>query len=803
MLRSYLAAALRNLAHNRLYAAINIVGLAIGFAAAILIALFVRHEVTFDSFLPGHENIYRVSMAMNLPGHPVSGTEDLRNWMPLQMKLDFPQIESLTRLSNTFGSVSLRRGDVEANESGFYWADPNVFDVLPLRAFAGNLHTALDRPDGIVLTRRMARKYFGRDDPIGETIEIDRTRTMQVTAVLEDLPSNTHLNTEIFASGKAVAGPREAFGWGAARVYAYLRFKPGTSIEDMRHALADFIDRHSPQPPSGKASDTFLLPLTRISDIHLHSSGAFAMTPPGDPRTVRSIAIVGVLILLLAGINFVNLMTARATRRATEVGVRKVCGGYRGDLVVQFIGESIIYAAFGMLIAMVFVELLLPQLNSFLDRRMLFDYWHFPVLGALAAAVLVIGVLAGAYPALVIASFRPAGVLKTAAFRAAGTGKVRQLLVLTQFAILVGLIFATATIYRQTAFGLRQGLRFDRDQLLTIGVPSTECEKSSFRSAIDALPGVRGTACSEFFVNNFGTDQYVAPNGSEVSLQNTQVGAGLFELLGLKPVAGRFFVADREADALPAPRERSNSASYRVVINETAARQLGFASPAAAIGQTFALHSGERREIIGVVPDFSHDTVRQAIEGFIFENTAGWFSQLNVKLRGSAVPETLAKIDRLWETQAGQPRPINRRFYDQYVQDLYRSLVRQSALFAGFSGVALFLAGLGLFGLAAFTAERRTKEIGIRKALGAQTGEVTRLLLWQFSKPVILANLIAWPVAGYVMHRWLQTFAYHVDLEPWLFAASGALALLIALGTVTTHSMRVACAKPATALRYE
>src|SRR6185503_16686858 len=287
------------------------------------------------------------------------------------------------------------------------------------------------------------------------------------------------------------------------------------------------------------------------------------------------------------------------------------------------------------------------------------------------------------------------------------------------------------------------------------------------------------------------------------TLQNTQMGAGMFELLGLKPVAGRFFVADRAADALPAPRDRSNSATYRVVINETAARQLGFASPAAAIGQTFALHGGERREIIGVVPDFSHDTVRQPIEGMIFENTAGWFSRLNVKLRGTAVPETLQKIDRLWETRGGQSRPISLRFYDQYVQELYRSLIRQSALFAGFAGVALFLAGLGLFGLAAFTAERRTKEIGIRKAMGAETGELTRLLLWQFSKPVLWANLIAWPVAGYVMHRWLQGFAYHIDLEAWLFAASGALALAIALLTVTIHSIRVARAKPVAALRYE
>ncbi|MGC3982659.1 MAG: ABC transporter permease [Steroidobacteraceae bacterium] len=804
MFRNYLSAALRNLARNKLYAAINIIGLSVGFAAAICIALFVRHETTFDNFIAGHENIYRVSMSLNLPGLPLIETEDLRNWIPMQMRLDFPQIEALARLSSAPGeAVSLRHGAVEANASGFYWADPNIFEVLPLPAFAGDLHTALDRPDGIVLTRRMARKYFGRDDPIGEPIEIDRARTMRVTAILEDLPSNSHLNTEILASGKAVSGPNDVFGAGGARVYAYLRFKSGTVIEDMRHELVDFVDRNSPKPASGKASDTFSLPLRRITDIHLHSSGTFPMTPSGDPRIVRSIAIVGVLILLLAGTNFVSLMTARGTRRATEVGVRKVCGGNRRDLVVQFIGESILYAALAMLVATVLVELLLPQLNSFLDRRMVFDYWHLPTVGILAAMVLVIGVLAGIYPALVIASFRPTGVLKSASLPIAGNGKVRQLLVLTQFAILIGLILATATIYRQTAFGLQQGLRFDQDQLITITVPFAECEKSSFRSAIAALPGVRGTACSEFFVNNYGTAQYLAPNGGEVSLQSTWVGAGLFELIGLKPVAGRFFEADRQADALPAPRMQNKDTAYHVVINETAARQLDFASPAAAIGQIFSLKSGDRREIIGVVPDFSHDTVRQPIEAFFFENPAGWFSQLNVKLRGNAVPETLAQIDKLWDTQAGQPRPINRRFYDQYTQDLYRSLVRQSALFAGFSVIALFLAVLGLLGLATFTAERRTQEIGIRKSMGAGTHELMRLLVWQFIKPVLWASLMAWPIAGLVMNRWLHGFAYHIDLELWTFIAAAGVALVIALLTVSTHCYLVARAKPVLALRYE
>jgi putative ABC transport system permease protein len=803
MLRNYLAAALRNLQRNRLYAAINIVGLAIGFAAALMIGLFVRHELTFDTFIPGHESIYRVSMAVTLPGAGSNATEDVRGWIPYQMKLDFPQIAALARLSNNSGAgASLRRGDIEANEERFYWADPNIFDVLPLPAFAGDLKTALQRPDGLVLTRRMARKYFGRDNPIGESIEVNREQTMQVTAVLEDLPSNTHLNAEVLASAVSKGGPQGVF---SSRVYAYLRLAPGTTAAQMREALRDFIDRHSPRPPAGgKASDTFSLPLLSIGEIHLHPAGAFAMTPGGDLRTIRAIAAVGGLILLLASINFVNLMTARAARRAVEVGVRKVCGGGRRDLVLQFMGESLMYAALAMLFAMVLVELLLPGLNGFLDRNIGFDYGHAPLLGAIVALVLVTGALAGIYPALVLSAFAPASVLKGGAPQAAGSGRVRQLLVLLQFAILTGLILVTAIIYRQTAFGLRQGLRFDKDQLLAIATPPAACEKSTFRTAVENLPGVRGTACSMVFLNDFGTDQYLAPDGREVTLQSSLVGAGLFELIGLAPVAGRFFVRDREADALPPLRFISKEVAYPVVINETAVRQLGFKTPQEAIGQRISSRtSGERREIMGVVPDFSRDTVRQSIEAMFYENSAGWFMQLNVKLRGSAVAETLAAIDRLWARQPGQTGPIARHFYDQYVQNLYSGLIRQSAIFTGFAAVALFLAGLGLFGLAGFTVERRTREIGIRKAMGAETGDITRLLLWQFARPVLLANLIAWPIVGFVMNRWLQGFAYHIDLEWWLFAAASTLALLIALLTVSGHSVVVARAKPVTALRYE
>jgi putative ABC transport system permease protein len=802
MFRNYFAAALRNLARNRLYAVINVLGLAVGFAAVLLVALYVHHELNFEDFIPGYQRIYRISSAAVVPDAGSNAIEDLgASDTGPKLKLAFAQIEALARLSNTFGGKNLRHGNVETLEDRFYWADPNFFDVVPLPALAGNLKTALDRPDGLVLTRRMARKYFGRDLPLGETIQIDRKITMQVTAVLADLPSNTHLNTEVFASAKAIPDPR---GMGAYRAYTYVRLASGASADTLRQGFKEWVDKNMPELHAGQKENPFRLDLVPISAIHLREPGAFAMTPAGDPRALRAIAVVGILILAIAVINFVNLMTARAARRAVEVGVRKAAGARRRDLLTQFMSESILFSALAMLLAVASVELLLlPRLNALLDRALVFEYWHWPALFGLLGVALVIGLLAGLYPAMVLSAYRPTAVLAGGKAPASGSGRLRQVLVIAQFAILIGLAVSTGIIYRQTLFGLQQGLRFDKEQLLSIQLPIGDCEGSAFVAEVARLPGVRASACSMDFLNNFGTAQYRAPDGRTVTLQNSQVGAGLFELLGMKPVAGRFFVSRREADILPAYRVQSPTVAYHIVVNEAAARQLGFANPEDAIGKVFTLGSSVRREIIGVVPDFSRDSVRHSIDPVFFEYSSGWFSQLNVKLDGRAVPQTLQQIDGLWNQQPRITGPISRSFFDQYVQNLYSELKRETAVFTVFAGVALFLAALGLFGLTAFTAERRTREIGVRKALGAQTGNILSLLLWQFAKPVLWAAVIAWPITAWLMYRWLRGFAYRTELSPGVFIAAAVAAVAIALLTVTVHSVLVARAKPIAALRYQ
>jgi len=804
MFRNYLMTALRNLARNRLYAGINIGGLAVGFAAAILIGLFVRDEFSFDSFIPGYRHVYRVSTTRIVPGRSPMFIEvsapDVAAWL----KLDFPEVQSAARLSSE--QAGLRHGDFEASDD-VAWVDPNIFEVLPLKVFAGNLRTALQQPDSIVLTRQMARKYFGRDNPIGETIEINRQHSLQVTAVLMDLPSNTHLGARIFASGRAaysrlavldaMSRPAVEKPW---ETFTYIRLSPAVSTDKLAAALPEFVDRHMQLPAVAKMSAAIQLTLVPIAAIHLYGLGSATAD--------YALAAIGALTVLLASLNFVNLTTARGTRRAVEVGIRKASGASRTDLVIQFIGESLIYVALSMVLALALVEVLMPRFNAFLGRTILFDYWRSPDLAAgIAGAALLVGALAGAYPALVLSALPPAWVLRSRSGAPSGSQWLRETLVILQFAILIGLTVSTGILYRQTNFATRDSLRLDKDQVLLI---RGACAKA-FKDEVRALSGVRDASCS--FVAPFSNSVVIPTqlhNGQQLSIHESSIDIGFLELYGFKPLAGRFFSTAHEEDALP--EDLKAPLRLRVVINETARRLLGYATPDGAIGQTVPLvllrslddytTALVPAEIIGVVTDFPLGSIRDPIGPTVFYVEPKLYQLLSVKLSGRDIPETLAAIDLLWK-RFGSPRPITRFFFDQQMENTYQDMIRQQRLMTGLETVALFIACLGLFGIAAFSSERRTKEIGIRKVMGAETRDIMRMLLWQFSKPVLYASVIAWPVAAYIMNRWLQGFAYHVLLGPWLFIATTALTLIVALLTVSAHCWPVARARPAAALRYE
>lgn len=823
MFRNYLAAALRNLVRDRLYAGVTVLGMAIAFASAILIALYLRHELTYDQFIPGHERVFVVNQRSRADDKPSRDIDNTSSLLAGELKLQLPQIEYVARLANNGFPPTVRRGDATFSEQGFYWADPDLFKAMPMPTVAGDLAHALETPDGLVLTRSIARKYFGRDRPVGARLLVD-AHLMRVTAVIEDLPSNSHLGGDMFGSALApesLIKQADKAGYSANIVYTYVRLKSGISREAMNDALDGFAQRRV--LPILKSIDpdvsyhSFRISLKPITDIHLHPSEGGEIKVGADVKVLAGLGVIGALIVIIAVINFVTLMTARASRRAVEIGVRKALGAERRDLILQFMGEAMIYVAVALVIAVSAAELLLPAVNAALQRRMSFDYLTDPALfGALAGIALVVALLAGLYPALVLSAFRPSTVLKGGPVAVGPTGGVvRQALVVAQFAVLVALILSTLTIVRQTLFALRDATHIDKTGVVMLfASPCTD----ALREAIAAQPGVQSAACaSPAAVGLTRSVEMVEVRGRKAMLEYAPIDFGFFETYGVKPLAGRLLRRDRPGDDGALLKD----AAPPIIVNEAAARELGLKSPQAAIGlpvswsfnAAISMNSLDApfapyrtSTIVGVIPDVSFRSVRQRVDPtfyYVGAKTDVLNSvALNVRLDPARTKETVQRIDKVWR-QVSHGQPLQQYFADQFLLRLYLDNVIQGGFVGVCALIAISIACLGLFALSAFTAERRTKEIGVRKAMGASSGDILKLLLWQFTKPVLWANLIAWPVAFLLLRWWLAGFAYHVDVAPWSFAAAGAGALLIAWATVFAHALNVARAKPVSALRYE
>jgi len=822
MLGNYLAAAIRNLLRNRAYTLINLFGLALGFAASTLIALYARDELSYDRFIANHDRIYQVGEIVEPPGRSamrlsLSSTTDAE-----ALRLAFPEIELATRLAPT--SVRLYgKQDNEGAVLASYWADPSFFEVFPLRAVAGNLADALSKPDGLVLTRKAARQLLTRENVVGETIRVGEGIIMRVAAVVEDLPSNSHLNCEVFLPGIATFSAlttttAEQGQPGALRsenAYTYIRLRAGTSIDAVRARLRAFTDSHVPGIVNGMpVAKAYAFTLTPIADIHLQSPSIGALKPSADLRVLRALIAVALLILIMACGNFISMMTARATRRAIEVGVRKAVGATRREIMIQFTSECLFYAVLALIPAVIAVELVLPALNGFLRREIAFDYQSDPVLGlGLIGLAVFAGLAAGAYPAFYLSRFKPSAVLRGTTFLS-HPSRVRQWLVVIQFAILIALLVATLTVNRQIRYAMEDRLRLPTDQIYLGNSAAAGCT-SSFADAVPSLEGVKAASCLSDSALGFGhfSANFASPRGGlAVSARAAPVDYGFFDVFGIQPLAGRLLAAQYGQDDI-LRMDKSARENPTLVINEAAARALGYSSPHEAVGkfaqwQRLGIVAGRMQplelassKIAGVVPDFSIGSVRDAIEPTAYYVDPATFSRMALRFDGGSLQGALESVRNLWAQQS--TTRFGGIFLDQFVNALYVDVVTQSTIFSLFSGVALVLAALGLLGLAIFTAERRTKEIGLRKVMGARRGDILLFLGWQFARPVLWANLIAWPVAYLVMQRWLQGFAYHTDVGLLTFVIAGMLALVIALATVSVHAVLVARAKPVDALRYE
>jgi putative ABC transport system permease protein len=807
MLGHYLTLAVRNVSRAGLYVFVSIAGLALGLGAALLIGIYVHDELSYDRWLPNSDRLYQISVRSPAGGMTDSGPSDIGKWVAT----DFPEFEAVTRLFR--GGALFKKNDFEFNES-ITWADANVFAVFQLPVVAGTLDGALEQPDTLVLTRETAERYFGRAEVVGETLTVDE-HLMTVTAVIEDLPSNTHLDLHALGAAHSTYSPAAqqdltpltivgAKRW-SAQTYGLLR--PGEPLAPLRERLWTIADGRSVTNEGVLPSTLWPVTMMSVQAMHLSS---FDVTSPDTENLGRLYGALGIgmLIVLAASINFVTLRTALAVRRSLEVGVRKALGASRRGLFTQFMSEVLVHVAIALLLGLGIAAAALPALNAFLLRTIEVRVLASPevILGTLVLLVAVTFV-AGAYPALVLSSFRP-----SAATRARSAGRVqsgvRNALVALQFAIVAAVLIATLVVHRQTAFGLRESLRqLDNPTVLL----ATKCS-DAIKNTMASVPGVLEAACSgslpQAGAGAVGPARY--RDREQVVLPTVPLGIGYFELFDFEPVAGRFFSEDLGTDKTPP--NNVWTAPEAIVLNESGTRLLGFASPEAAVGEIVALNhvsgvTGEftgvhDAQVIGVVGDFQMGSVRNEVLPAVFFVDPWLYGVLALKLDGRATPETLDAIDRVWAAM-GEPGPPERWFFEESIQDLYLDLRRDFQLFSVFAGISIVVSMLGLIGLAAHTVVARTKEIGVRKVLGSGRTGIMRLLMWQFSKPVLLANVIAWPVAYWAMSRWLEGFARRIDLDLWIFVAAGAATLTVALATVLVHAWTIAGIRPVAALRHE
>ena len=832
MWRNYLIVGLRSLAKNRLYSFINIFGLAIGLAACIMILLFVRYELSYDRWLPGNTDLYQVQSWYR---SSETGQEDKLQMTPFiagkRIEKDFPQVAREVFVMQAT-PVFVKDGEALAT-TDYLYVDDNLLAVAPLPLVRGTA-SALDEVGAAVLSETEAMRRFGTTDIIGKTISLiakGRTWDHRVVGVFRDIPKNSSLKASaivrIDMARFMAREPQALECWGCQFGYSFVKLKPGAKAADIDAGLPAWEKRNIPDENFGgtrfNQGDEQDWHVVNVRDIHIGPAQSGAMTPGNDRKTIVTFSVVALLILGMAIVNFTNLSTSRASQRAREVALRKVLGANQRQLVGQFLGESLLVTLLAMVLALAMVELLMPAFAAFLDADLAVHYFGSDGI-AIAVVLLVplVGLLGGLYPAFFLSRFQPAAVLKAnkSAAETPGSGRLRSVLVVAQFAVSIGLIICTAVIYLQTVHARSVDPGYQRDNILQIDELARYQLFTKGKLIADTMRRIEGveavgqTGIGVATDNNSNTGFLVPGRAEPVTIGVYSVDTGFKDAMGLKLVAGRWFEEARVMDdsTLPFPTdpaaERALAArGTNIVINALAARRLGFADPKDAIGKTFRAAyvdpavGAVPATIVGVVADARFRSVRVPMQPMSFLNSQSGHTHLIVRYAGD--PAVLrARVERAWK---GITRdvPFNAEFSEDIIQELYEADDARARVFAGFALLSVIVGCLGLFGLASFTAERRTKEIGIRKVMGATTRDIVQLLVWQFSRPVVIANMIAWPVAWWLMRDWLNGFDARIDLGPLPFLIAGVVALGIAAATVAGHAVRVARANPIHALRYE
>lgn len=803
MIKNYLKIALRNIRKHKGTSLINIAGLAIGIACSILIILFVTYERSYDRFHDKADRIYRLAVRASIGDTKINQTYSSSETFR-RLLVDFPQIEKGVKFLN-LGRTPVVLNEKTFYESRLYAVDSTFFEIFTFPLISGSPETVLTDPNTMVISRDTALKYFGDTNVVGKTLRVDFSYGLgridfQITGVSENVPDNSHFHYDLLVSLASFPAIVNNKGWSSNNFITYLLLEEGTSKTWFDEKLKEFTRRHvGPRNydaaiARGDFWEYFLQPIT---EIHLNSDLNGEFEANGNKTYVFVFSVISVIVLLIACINFMNLSTAKSSLRAREVGLRKVVGSSRNKLMRQFLSESVLLSFISLALGLLIVHILLPAYRNFIGRELHLRYfdniWVIPSLLALGFAV---GFISGSYPAFFLSSFKPVSVLRGTTGSSKGSSVLRNVLVVLQFAISIFLIIGTLVVYQQLKFFQNTRLGFEKEQVLVVRNPNAlGSNVAPFKEALRSHSQIINVAGSNTLPGRGFSNIGFGAEGVDKSftLNLCICDYDFLDTLKMEMAQGRFFSREFPTD------------SHAAVLNEKAAELLGWDNP---IGKRINNWARERGNftVIGVIKDYHYESLHQLIRPQALFLIGGYYdrveSYISVRLNTENVSGIVKFIGNSWNDFA-PGKPFEYSFLDRDYDNLYTNERQTRSLFSIFSFLAIFIACLGLFGLAAFVADRKTKEIGIRKILGASVTKIVNNLNKSFVKWVLIANLIAWPAAWYFMNNWLRNFAYRIQLSWWVFVLAGVLALLVALLTVSFQSLKAALKNPADALRYE
>ncbi len=787
MLVSYVKIALRNLRKNKSHSFLNIAGLAVGLTAFILIILYVQHELNFDRYHENAGRMYRV-------------VRDTRTFTPPPLgpalKEKFPEMEAAARLIQSTSFV-VSHGQKHFLEEEFYWADPQLFKIFSIPFMEGDPVTALKDPASILLSQRTAEKYFGDQDPMGKTLIVNSQNNFVVSGVFENMPDNSHLKMDVvvpFMTYFQVYG-NDPTSWSSNYCYTYALLREGTDPAAFQSKIHPVIERPLYEQFGMKEPYPSLYEIQPVTEIHLHSHREQEISVNNDIKYVLLFTSIAFLILFIACINYMNLATARSLRRGKEVGLRKVVGARRGQLIQQYLGESLATALLAMGVALILIKLSLPAFNHLVERQLSFNPVANPQLFfGLIGIVIFVGLFSGSYPALSVSGFKPITVLSRSFTRSKQGSALRNVLVLVQFAISIFLIVCTLTVRSQLDFVKQADMGYSREQIITLPVRDASIRRNieAIKTELVQNPAITSVSAAHRLPNDidtFTSRDWTGRNPDEpISIYYNMADSDFVSLFGLEIVEGRNF-----------SKEFASDPGSAFLVNETAVKVAEWDT---VIGRKMSHPGGQNGTIVGVLKDFHLHSLHRPIEPLYIFYNPGSFSNIAIKISTADIPSTLAYAEGVMKSFSPS-FPFAYSFFDEVFERAYLTEQRMEDIFSSFAILAIGIACLGLFGLAAFAAEQRTKEIGIRKVLGASVSKIFLLLSREFVRWVLLANLIAWPIAYFAMNRWLQNFAFRTHIGIVVFLVSGSAALLIATLTVSYQSLKSAQADPIGSLRYE